>query len=831
MSDICLLAGLEVRLSERKLLLKGKTVPLGARAFDLLAVLIERRDRVVTKDELLDAVWPGLVVEENNLAVHVSALRKALGNDAIATIPGRGYRLVLAEEAPFAQQIKAMPTPAARPPRPRRATRMLGREEERRSLLALLHDHALVSVLGPGGVGKTTMAHAVMEAVAELHKDGVAWVDLGKLEDGSLIPGAIAQAMALQVSWGEGDPLEALAATLAPMALLLVLDNAEHLLQATAACVAVLRRRAPELRLLLTSQAPLRLPEEQLLRLKPLPVPGVGTSAAEAAGNEAVALFMNHAKLADRSFGLTDQNAADVIDICRRLDGLPLALELAAARVGLLGAQGVAKRLDDRFKLLAGGEHMAWARRPTLQAAFDWSIALLPEAERQLFYSLSVFSGGFSLELAKAALLDDAMDEWGLIDLLAVLVDYSLVQVGSDASPRYALTESARSHAWAQGQAKHASLLERHAKAVRLFFEPAHDDWLRMTDNDWLIRYEPELDNLRAALRWAMAHDPEALVALVGSAAPLWHHLSLDDEARAWHDRSEQAVSTSGLSKPLLARWWRAAQWAWAGVSPARAIDAAERARFLYKDLADVHGLYAQLTGSAGLSTKSDPAAEAALAEALALERREWPARERAWGQRAIAEVARSHGRLEESRQARLAELALRVAAGDARGQWLAQWHLANLELDMGHVAQAIVLSRELVHVWQAKRNFAMCCRAMLLLFHALLLSGEVDEAAALARQVSDMSHRQDLLWTAADDLAWVAAEQGRPDAAALLMGWSDNMHRSLGKKRSSTAIVARDRARQQIELSLGEEQLRHTLEQGGFMALRQVADMSSRLS
>jgi predicted ATPase/DNA-binding winged helix-turn-helix (wHTH) protein len=724
---------IEVRPAQRELLVDGQPAALGARAFDLLLALIEHRDRVVSKNELLDLVWPGLVVEENNLQVQVSTLRKVLGPKAIATVPGRGYRFTLVGEEPEAPAPS--PLRATLPPRP---PTLLGRDADLDALLDLLDLHSLVTLVGPGGIGKTTLARCAAQARSTAWADGCAWVELASLTDGRLIAGSIAQALDLQLAPG-GDPHAALMAALKPMQLLLVVDNAEHLVDALAPLVQTLLSHTPGLRLLVTSQSPLRVQGEQLLRLEALAVPPPDADAKLAATFGAVALFTERARAADRRFVLGPDNIAHVIEICRRLDGLPLALELAASRVPLLGARGVAERLDDRFKLLAGGSRTAPTRQQTLQAALEWSLALLPAVEQRLFQQLGVFAGGFTLPLASEVLADDGLDEWALIDALAVLVEHSLLSVSGGEVPRYALSETARAYALSSSAQAWLPRV-RHAAAMRRFFDAAPTDWLQMTDADWLARYEPELDNLRAALAFAQAQgDASTLVSLVGAAAPLWHHLSLYDEARFWHERSESFVANE-TSVPLAARWWRAAQWAWTATDPERARAAAARAQALYRELGDVHGLYAELTGLAGMWREPNAIADAALKEALTLEQPDWPARELAWGQRARADVARAHGRIAESREAREAELLLRTQAGDERGRLRALALLAELAHNEGQLEEALSRWQALIGELRGRRSAAAQAAALRGLARALALTGRAVEAEERLAEAADLA-------------------------------------------------------------------------------------------
>jgi predicted ATPase/DNA-binding winged helix-turn-helix (wHTH) protein len=720
---------IEVRPAQRQLLVDGQPAPLGARAFDLLLALIEHRDRVVSKNELLDLVWPGLVVEENNLQVQVSTLRKVMGPKAIATVPGRGYRFTLVGEA----AVAAVPAPAPRLSLPARPTALLGRDADLEALLGLLDQRPLVTLVGPGGIGKTTLARCAAQARSTAWADGCAWVELASLTDGQLAAGSVAQALDLQLTSDQ-----ALVNALKPMQLLLVLDNAEHLVDALAPLIQAVLATAPGVHLLVTSQSPLRVHGEQVLRLEALAFPEPGTSSADAVEHGAVALFTERARAADRRFALSDDNIAHVIEICRRLDGLPLALELAAARVPLLGARGVAERLDDRFKLLAGGSRSAPTRQQTLQAALEWTLTLLPETERRVFSQLGVFAGGFTLDLAREVLAEGVGDEWALIDAIAALADHSLLSVRGGEAPRYALSETARAYALAQCSS--TSLLERHAVAVRRFFDAAPSDWLQMTDADWLARYEPELDNLRAALNWSYAKgDHETLVALVGSAAPLWHHLSLYAESQHWHALSEPVVTTA-IPKPLAAQWWRAAQWAWTQAAPEKSRSAAEKAHALYRELGDVHGLYAELTGLAGMWNEPNARAKAALEEALTLEQPDWPARERSWGQRARADLAFAERRWADSLLARRAELALREAAGDKRGTLRALSHLVELANTTGDHSTAASLAGELVNALRGSRTPASLSTALRQMSRALRALGEGVRADALLAEAEALA-------------------------------------------------------------------------------------------
>ncbi len=481
--------------AQRQLLSGDHPVKLGSRAFDMLVVLVERHNRIVPKHELLDLVWPKLVVEENNLQVQVMALRKLLGHGAIATIPGRGYRFTL----PVDGDATAVPPPLSSEPVPGPA--LIGRDDELRVLQGLLMAYPLVTVSGAGGIGKTRLAQAATRGLQS--PQDMAWVDLVGLDDAATLPSAVAQALGIELAGG-ADARVALAAALRGRTALVVLDNAEHLLDAVAAFVATLRDQASTLRVLVTSQEALRLPDEQVFRPGPLTLPATDDLLSVRA-SAAVELFVARARQVDRSFDLGEHNRAAVAEVCRRLDGIPLAIELAAARVGLLGVKGVRDRLDERFELLTAGARAAMRRHQTLRAALEWSHGLLTSDEQRVLRRLGVLTGGFTLEAAQEVAEDEALDGWDVLERLGALVDKSLVVAEGDSLPRYRLLETTRMFALerlAEAGETEPTLL-RHAWYFMALAERCDAEIHAQGQGaEALARLDPERDNLLHALRW-----------------------------------------------------------------------------------------------------------------------------------------------------------------------------------------------------------------------------------------------------------------------------------------------------------------------------------------
>ena len=339
----------EVLSTERQLLDAGRPVALGARAFDLLHALIERRDRSVGKAELLDVVWPGLVVEEANLPVQVSTLRRLIGPQAIATIPGLGYRFAMTLDDPVAIAAPRQPDVAYVPVHtnvPAATGLLLDRDAELDELPRWLAVRRVVTVLGAGGVGKTRLAQALARGLASTFLHGAWWVDLSALSSTDKIASAIANAVNLPL--GDGDALATLVNLMGAREVLLVLDNCEHLAEGVAGVAAALLSGTERARVLATSQVALKIAGEHLYPLGPLAVAPAGTPVAAAREFGALQLLEQRARAIDPRFALTPENVEQAIDLCRHLDGIPLAIEMAAVRVPTLGVQGRHERLGAR---------------------------------------------------------------------------------------------------------------------------------------------------------------------------------------------------------------------------------------------------------------------------------------------------------------------------------------------------------------------------------------------------------------------------------------------------------------------------------------------------
>ena len=552
------------------MLYEDEPVALGPRAVAVLVTLVTHADRYVTKEVILAAAWPGLVVEESNLAAQISAIRRAFrivpGADRwVETLPKRGYRFV----GPVTALVEKMPSSAgdasARSNLPPPRTSFVGRERELAELQRLLRGNRALTLTGTGGVGKTRLGLCIATTMLDSYRDGVWLVELATLRHPDLVPQAVISALELKEQPGK-RLTHTLIDHLQPKHLLLVLDNAEHLLVACAELADTLLRQCPKVTILTTSRERLGVPGELTYRVPSLsiPEPKRDISAPDLVDYESVRLFSERAQLHVPNFAVTDRNAPALANICRRLDGNALAIELAAARVRSMSVEEVNQRLDRRFSLLTGGSRTVPRRQQTLRAAIDWSYDLLSDAEKALFCAVSVFAGGFTLEAAERICPGEDIEARDVLDLLTSLVDKSLVIAEERvASTRYRMLETVQQYA---AEVLHVGGNEaywqrRHALYFVELAEEAEPQLTGQNQQAWLERLETEHDNIRFALS-QLTHtggDSEAGLRLSSAVSRFWLVRGYLHEGRAWLSRL--LAATPGAQKMT-----RAKAINWAGI-------------------------------------------------------------------------------------------------------------------------------------------------------------------------------------------------------------------------------------------------------------------------
>lgn len=513
----------------RLLLRDGVQLALGDRALDVLAQLVGAAGQVVSKEALLSRVWSKDAVEENRLQAQISSLRKILGDDRalIATEFGRGYRFTGAVQSHRAV-TSSFATRRSHRGLPRPRSPLVGRAEALLDLNRLLACQRLVTLAGPAGIGKTRLAIEAASEASPCFPDGVYFADLSQLGSAASVSPAISSALAGLM--GRDSQLAP-----HPTRALLVVDNCEHVASACAAALETLLDADPGLSVLLTSQVPLGLDGEQVYRIQPLAVPPLPIHAEHASHYGAVELFVRRVMSADHHFELTAHNVAQIAIVCRALDGVPLALEIAAARVPSLGLATVASDLALSSGLLAAGKRQNPGRHRTLGDALMWSYRLLTAVEQKVFQELAVFPGDFTLAAAEQVIAIEPEDAPRLVDVVYGLVDKSLVTPQAGTQPlRYRYLGMLRAYALEQLGDGAVTMAEKHAHFVDDLAARARQDWMSLPTSQWRRQYEHHIDDIRSALAWASAGTRHRAMGLriLANAAPFWIQLSLHDECR-----------------------------------------------------------------------------------------------------------------------------------------------------------------------------------------------------------------------------------------------------------------------------------------------------------
>ena len=546
----------------RQLLVRdGVPVRIGARALDILTLLTRRSGQMVSKTDLMQFVWPDTFVHESNLKVNVAALRRVLsGAEAdvsyIATVPGRGYRFVMpvgiepvTQPAPVwsaCPHLRTLPKPSL----------VIGRSDEIAHLASSLAGARCVTIVGPGGVGKTTVAVAVAHQVTADYKDGIYFIDLSTVGDPQYVTTAIAASVGARQS--SDDPLSGIIDILHGRRTLLILDNCEHLLSTAAAAVDRLLSALSEVTVLATSREPLRTEPELVHYLPTLDVPAEsrGITARQALEFPAIQLFVTRA--GERGeYRLEDADAPLVTLICQHLDGIALAIELAASKTLAFGVPAMLTMLEQRFRLLSNGPRDAPLRQQTLQATLDWSYRLLSEDEATLLRFLSVFAGVFYLKDAVAISEAPGLGSPRAVGVLERLTARSLVAVEyRDGTLRYRLLESTRAYAAERlaVMGEHGQAMGRYARHILSVFEQADEEWSWREKQDWMTEYAGRIDDLRKVLSWAFGPGGDGTlgIRLTAAAIPLWDEMSSVCEARSRVDTALRAVQEIGGCPPEL---------------------------------------------------------------------------------------------------------------------------------------------------------------------------------------------------------------------------------------------------------------------------------------
>lgn len=773
---------------EQRKFLDGDTeIELGQRPFDLLVFLVENAGRVTPREEILSRVWQTRSAAISTVSTQISVLRSAIGEDCITTINSKGYQFTLPVE-PIAALL---PPPVPRTPLialPHPSGGGVGRVAEIEQLAEHCRQRRLVTIVGAGGVGKTWLAIQLGWRLAADFPDGVHLIDLGPVKESVAVAGTVAQTLGIALR-GRDDPARILAAVIGPQRMLLIFDSCEYMAAPSRELIKGLLAQAPNVSILATSQEILRVAKEMVFRLEPLPQA------------DAVALFVDCVWAAGHLFEPDEANAAAVGEICRQLDGIPLALEMAAALVPSLGIEGVRDGLDrQRFAMLDSRPRLTDdARQRTLSAVLDWSCGLLDAADRCVFRRLAGFRGSFSGEAAVAAVGAEGAElhdkgPWAVMASLGRLVDKSLLMCDHGPHRRYRMLETMALHA--------AGMLEESGEAdmiaerlVRYYiplFERAELAWETMPDSDWLAAYRPEIDNVRAALDWALG-DPQRrqlAIALAGSTSRLWERSALLAEGRRYLDQAV-ALIDDRTSPTDAARALRYAAALWRTADRRRCAELMQRSAELYRSVGDMLSYGAALGGLGGdwLYLGRCEESASALSEAKALLQGSDRKKSLSNAVNDLGTTALLRGNLEEARRNYLTARNLVYGLRDELREGIVLTNLGEVEFQMGAIDRAIACANEAVCSFRSNNHRSLQLQALVNLASYQLISGDREAARASAIKTLPLAgeERGHTPRRCAQIFALLAAQDGLYAEAAQLAGFVDASYIASGEVREPT--------------------------------------------
>jgi predicted ATPase/class 3 adenylate cyclase len=697
---------------------------------------------------------------------------------------------------------------------------LFGRASDIEMLRAALAAHRLLTIAGPGGVGKSSVAHAVAAAVKADFPDGVWWVELAPVADGALVVDAIARSAGLSLREGLPDLVE----QIKDRRMLLILDNCEHVIAGAAEASEAIVHGTEHVCVLTTSQERLRCAHEHMYRLQPLATP---EGSADRKGSDALDLFAARARAVSPGFALGPANIEAVAQICRQLDGLPLAIELAAARLPLLGLDGLRQRLEDRFRVLGNASRTAPNRQRTLRGALEWSHSLLTATEQTLFARLGVFAGWFDLDALEQVCADASIESWEVIDLANSLLDKSLLTLDPQDPPRYRLLETPRAFAAEQlaksqdARAIHA----RHAGLMRSRLLQAQEAQWTPNASTAIDKVVQDIANLRAALHWAASKDgdSELLIALAGTGSVVWTQAGAEAEALNWCETALRAVTEDTqplLEAELLVAFVKLTHQS----DAAREVAALERASALFASQFERKGQYIALGALAKKHAwrRDVENAERAIEAAQAIFEPSWPAAIQANLLQAKTYLLEMLGRAQEGERYMIELLEIMRALGDPEQIDLAMIELAESYMVQGKLEEAAAL-RQRVHDRPGRKtpdtfNLANLCATYTQM-------DRLDEALNCARECTSWLMRSKKVHVFLEHFGLLSCKRGRLIEGAHLIGLSDAHYRTSGFEREMSEARSRAQADALLRAAFDEARLQELYAEGCRMSVSDAVD------
>jgi predicted ATPase/DNA-binding winged helix-turn-helix (wHTH) protein len=797
----------------QRLLLRGdKKVDVGQTALSFIAFLVANAGRKLSRKELEAGVW-GKATGDTTVATYVGTVRELFGEDSLIVLPTQGYQFTLLtspllEPPPEPQKIKSgsAPTQGTRP-----ALR-IGRKVELAQAATDLAQNRMVTIVGAGGVGKTWLAAELGWRVRDRFPKGVHFIDLSPIKDEAGVASATAKTMGV-VLRGTKPPAEVIAGSLSGQKpSLLIFDGCEYVVRPAGAFILALLRAAPLLSVLATSQQPFNIPDEAILRLEPLPI------------SAAVELFVKRVQAAYRGFKPAGDNAASVEEICRRLDGSPLALDLAARQVRSLGLEAVREGLKGsaRFSLLEGGSLDAAARQQALRATVEWSHGLLDSFDQRVFRRLARFAGSFSREAAIAVAAEDGATEWDIVHALGRLADKSLLQFENVEPARYRFLETLQHFAAMKLEESGETdlIAERHLSYFRSLFEPADDAWETIPDAAWVKRFGFEIDNIRAALDWAMAKPDCARlgVGLCGATGRIWYMLDLVPEGRRYCDQFVEMIADDS-PKADVARLLKYDGNLWRYADRNRAVALLERSASVYDQIGSLPDLGTVLSALGQnyryLGRNED--AKTVLKKARRLLQGGKRLKSLMATTNELGSLAFALNDLDGAQLLYVSARDLARQLDDPVRENIYIFNLAEAEFRAGAVDRAILRAEEAAQGMRAAGLKSYLPWPLTNLAAYLALNGRVAEARPPAEEALPLLIEQGGHWLRLGLQGWalIAAMEGNYTEAAQLEGFADAEYRRAKEIREPTEERISAQVREILGKKLRSDDLRIWLEEG----------------